>query len=330
MKAPLSRYEETDFDLDEQQRQFAEDVAYGLSQPEKRLPCKYIYDDVGSELFSRIMELPEYYPTQCEMEIFATHKSDLAKIFGHTGFNIVELGAGDGQKTRVLIDELLDRTCDFTYVPLDISEAAVNGISDRFADDFPKLSINGIVSDYFEGLRWLADQNHCRNVVLFLGSTIGNFTTQGRSMFLKNLRRSINTGDLVLIGFDLVKEIDTLVRAYNDSQGVTAAFNQNILKRINSELDADFDLDNFIYYSTWDAVSRAIKSYQVSSRRQEVHIGKIGQTFEFEPLEAVHTESSHKFNQDQIATLAGRNGFAIEACYTDARQYYMDCLWRAI
>lgn len=329
MKLPLTAIRDKD-NLDKSLMRFAEDVFYGLSQPVKRLPCKYIYDAEGSALFSRIMDLPEYYPTRCEMEIFETRRSELAEALGGAASKVVELGAGDGQKTCILIETLLDRKCDFTYVPLDISEDAVNGLADRFSCEYPGLPVNGIISDYFEGLKWLSGQDHCRNIILFLGSTIGNFTPHGCRHFLKNLRRAINPGDMVLIGFDMVKEIDVIVRAYNDPEGVTAEFNRNILRRINRELDGEFDLDGFRYYSTWDVNSRTVQSYQVSCRRQRVRIGRLARAFEFHPWEPIHTESSHKFTQEEISRLASENGFAVTARFFDSRRYFLDCLWQAI
>lgn len=330
MKQTSSLKQAIDTEADQSVRQFAEHVYHGLSRPRKRLSSKYLYDDAGSRLFSRITELPEYYPTACEMEILEQHKSLLSEIFGQAVGNIVELGAGDGRKTRILIEELIGRTCDFTYVPIDISGAAVEGLSNRFACRYPGLCIKGIVSGYFEGLKWLANQNHRRKIVLFLGSTIGNFTPRGRLSFLTNLRRSVDTGDLVLIGFDLVKEIEIIVRAYNDARGVTAAFNKNILYRINRELDGGFNPDDFQYYSFWDVSSSAIQSYLISSRRQQVYIGECDHTFTFDAWEPIHTESSHKFTPAQIARLAGEAGFSVEADYYDSRHYFVDSLWRAV
>ncbi len=315
---------------DESVWQFAHHVFHGLSRSEKRLSCKYIYDEAGSRLFSQITDLPEYYPTACETEIFEQHKSLLSGWFSQAACNIVELGAGDGRKTRILLEELLGRASDFTYVPIDISEAAVNGLSNRFACQYPGLCIKGIVSEYFEGLKWLANQNHRRKIVLFLGSTIGNFTPRGRAKFLENLRRSIDKEDLVLIGFDLVKDIDIIVRAYNDAKGVTADFNKNILYRINRELDGDFNPDQFQYYSFWDVSSSAIQSYLISSRRQRAYIKKLDCTFAFDAGETIHTESSHKFTPAQVAGLAAETGFAVEAEYYDSRQFFVDSLWRAV
>lgn len=310
--------------------QFARDVRHGLSLPRKRLPCKYLYDDAGSRLFSRIMDLAEYYPARCELEIFQTHKAALTDLFGGPPLNLVELGAGDGTKTRVLIGQMRARKTDFTYVPIDISRAAVDCVSDRFSRWFPGLRTRGITADYLAGLKWLSGQNHCRNIVLFLGSSIGNFPDRGREAFLKNLREALNTGDGVLIGFDLVKDIAVMTRAYNDARGITAAFNKNILTRINRELEADFDPGRFRFYSTWDADARAVQSYLISTCAHQVHIGRLSQSFGFSAREAIHTESSHKFTRHQTREMAARNGFAVAAEFTDSAGYFADCLWRAV
>ncbi|MFP3981708.1 MAG: L-histidine N(alpha)-methyltransferase [Desulfobacterales bacterium] len=310
-------------------RRFARDVLHGLSMPRKRLPCKYLYDDAGSRLFSQIMNLAEYYPARCELEIFQTHKAALANLFGGPPLNLVELGAGDGTKTRALIEQMRTKKTDFTYVPIDISRAAIDCVSDRFSRWFPGLRTRGITADYLAGLKWLSGQNHCRNIVLFLGSSIGNFSAPGREAFLKNLRGVINNGDCVLIGFDLAKDIDVMRRAYNDSQGVTAAFNKNILTRINRELEANFDPGRFRFYSTWDVNARAVQSYLISTCEQRVHIRRLSRSFDFSAWEAIHTESSHKFTRHQIREMAARNGFAAESEFTDSAGYFTDCLWRA-
>ncbi|MCF8035887.1 MAG: L-histidine N(alpha)-methyltransferase [Desulfobacteraceae bacterium] len=310
-------------------RRFARDVRNGLSLPRKRLPCKYLYDDTGSRLFSQIMDLTEYYPARCELEIFQMHKAALADLFGGPPLNLVELGAGDGTKTRVLIGQMRARKTDFTYVPIDISRAAVDCVSGRFSRWFPGLRTRGITADYLAGLKWLSGQNHCRNIVLFLGSSIGNFPARDREAFLRNLRQSLNTGDCVLIGFDLVKDIAVMTRAYNDAEGITAAFNKNILTRINRELEADFDPGLFRFYSTWDADARAVQSYLVSTCAHQVHIRGLRRSFDFSAREAIHTESSHKFTRHQIRELAARNGFAVAAEFTDDAGYFTDCLWRA-
>lgn len=312
------------------QNEFARDVLNGLSQPRKSLPCKYIYDDAGTDLFSRITTLPEYYPTRCEAEILETHGGLLAETVGGGPVNLVELGAGDGAKTRILIPVLMHTCSALTYVPLDISGAAVRQCSQNLSRVYPDLRVRGMVSDYFDGLKWLSGQNHSTNVVLFLGSTIGNFRPQARKRFLANLRKSVNTGDLALIGFDLVKDVDVMTRAYNDCQGVTARFNKNILVRINRELGGDFDPEDFRYFSTWDARSCGMHSYLDSRRTQKVRVKALDETFAFESGETIHTESSYKFTLPQVRKLALDSGFVIEDDYLDSGGWFADCLWRAV
>ncbi len=315
-----------DFRLSE----FAADVLNGLSQRHKSLACKYIYDDAGTELFSRITTLPEYYPARCEAEILDTHGNALSEAIGSRQVNLVELGAGDGAKTRILISSFVNTCPELTYVPIDISEAAVRKCSKTICSDFPDLCVRGMVSDYFDGLKWLSGRDQGTNVVLFLGSTIGNFTPETGKTFLANLRKSVNPGDMVLIGFDLVKDIDVMTRAYNDSLGVTARFNKNILARINRELGGDFDLDSFRYFSAWDEASRGIQSYLISKKAQKVSIEALDQTFTFKAGETVHTESSYKFTLPQVRKLAADTGFAIKGNYLDSRRWFTDCLWRGV
>ncbi len=307
---------------------FAKDVLIGLSRPQKRIPCKHLYDDTGSMLFTRITELPEYYPTACEMEILLTHRKTLGEIIPENRLNIVELGAGDGQKTRVLVDYFLDRDRSFHYVPIDISQSAVECLSSDFLAAFPDLSITGIVSDYFIGLDWLAEQNHCTNVVLFLGSTIGNLTPEERQMFLSRLQACLNPGDYVLIGYDLKKDVDLVTRAYNDAEGVTAQFNLNLLARMNAELDARFDLEAFEYHSRWNEKAGAIQSFLVSRMDQTVPVGSLDREFSFTSNEPLHTESSYKFTVGGIEDEVRALGFEVVSHFFDHRRYFADSLLR--
>lgn len=311
--------------------EFAGDVLNGLSQTYKSLPCKYIYDDAGTALFSSITTLPEYYPARCEAEILDTHGKSLSEAIGGWPVNLVELGAGDGSKTRILISSFMNICADLTYVPLDISKAAVRKCSQTICSDFPDLCVRGMVSDYFDGLKWLSGRDHGgTNVVLFLGSTIGNFPPKAGKTFLANLRKSVNPGDMVLIGFDLVKDIDVMTRAYNDSLGITAQFNKNILARINKELAGNFELDSFRYFSAWDENSRGIQSYLISRKAQKVRVEALDETFAFKSGEAIHTESSYKFTLPQVRKLAADTGFAIKDTYLDSGRWFADCLWRAV
>jgi len=317
-------------DAETLQRQFARDVLKGLSQPCKSIPCKYIYDERGSELFCKIMELPEYYLTDCEKNSLNAHKGSISDTIGHGHSNLIELGAGDGMKTKILIRHLLKHGHDFHYYPIDISESAVVNLAQCLNREYPGLKIRGLVTDYFKGLTWLSQQNNAKNVVLFLGSNIGNLSPREAMDFLKHLRRSINKGDYILIGFDLKKDIDTMVGAYNDAQGITEQFITNILLRINRELGGEFDPGCFRFVSNWDDLSGAIKSYLVSTCDQNVHIRGLNTFFTFDEGEAVHAESSYKFTTGQCSVMAEEAGFSIVDNYFDDRSYFVDSLWTAV
>jgi L-histidine N-alpha-methyltransferase len=279
---------------------FARDVLIGLSGNPKRIPSKYFYDAEGSRLFQQITDLPEYYLTQCEFEIFRNHKEDIAEILRSESFNLVELGPGDARKTRVLLQHFLDRQLDFHYVPIDISEPALQGLVRNLELEFPGLRVHGLVSEYFNALNWLKNLNHRKNVVLFLGSSIGNFNRDSSRVFLHSLWNSLNANDYALIGFDLKKDIELLLRAYNDSKGVTREFNLNLLRRINNELGGIFELDRFRHYASYNVFSGAMESYLVSLEKQSVMIQEIGQNFSFDPWEPIHSEYSYKYVESDI------------------------------
>ncbi|MEX0967144.1 MAG: L-histidine N(alpha)-methyltransferase [Bacteroidia bacterium] len=307
---------------------FLTDVLLGLTSDTKRLHSKYIYDNEGSRLFSQIMELEEYYPTRCEKEILENHKEYFAALAAGEPFNLVELGAGDGRKTKILLKHFLEKDLDFQYIPIDISEEAIKGLLAQFAEAYPGLEMKGLVAEYFRGLRWLKNSSERRNFVLFMGSNIGNFNLPQAGDFLRSLWNSLHDGDLVAIGFDLQKDLDTLRSAYNDSKGVTAQFNLNLLKRINRELGGEFDLDNFRFYSTYNPNSGAIESFLISLKEQEVHIAELDRSFTFHKWEPIHTEYSFKYNLRGVEQLAASAGFKIEKHLTDSQGYFLNSLWR--
>lgn len=308
---------------------FADDVARGLRKNPKSLPCKYFYDDAGSMLFKEIMYLDEYYLTQCELEILKTHKQDVTDLIGSTQFNLIELGAGDGMKTKVLLGHFLEKGLHFRYIPIDISGWALKDLVSDIKTCYGNLSCQAVVADYFAGLRWVTDSDDHRSVVLFLGSTIGNLDPDETGVFLSGLKNSVRKGDLVLIGFDLKKDIQTMISAYNDSRGVTALFNMNVLRRINSELKGDFDIDKFQYYSTYNAGYGAVESFLISRDKQAISVEACGQTFFLDQWESIHTESSYKFHENHLIRLADENGFEVVAHFYDTRRYFIDALWRA-
>ena len=310
------------------QREFARDVLLGLYRSPKSIPSRHFYDEEGNRLFQRIMGLPEYYLTDCELEILQTHRE---RITGHIDggeFNLVELGAGDGRKTRVLLEHLHGQGLGFRYVPIDICSPSLVQLVASCESSFPGMGIEGLVSEYFDGLAWLSGLNDRRNVVLFLGSNIGNFNASEARVFLRSLWNSLNHGDLVLIGFDLKKDIDVLARAYNDSQGVTAQFNLNLLRRINGELGGNFRIEGFEHYSAYDFFSGAMESYLVSRTSQRVFIEALRKDFSFEAWEPIHTEVSHKYLPSDISSLAEETGFEVVDEVSDSRNWFVDSLWR--
>lgn len=310
-------------------RQFGLDVLTGLSEKPKHLPSRYFYDDEGSRLFSAICDSPDYYPTRCETEILETYGHQILERVGtKRPINIVDLGAGDGRKTMLLLDQCASLGIDAHFVPIDISEGAMSELVDAVAEARPTLRVEGLVADYFDGLHWLSQSNDRRNVVLFLGSNIGNFNKYQSRVFLRQLWEALNPHDLLLTGFDLKKDIDVLLRAYNDPAGVTARFNLNLLTRINRELGANFDTDRFRHYGTYDVTSGAMESYLVSLARQSVYIESLHQTFEFEPWEAVHTEYSYKYLETDIEGLAVATDFRPIGHWYDSRHWFTNHLWR--
>jgi L-histidine N-alpha-methyltransferase len=307
---------------------FARDVLIGLSSNPKKISSRYFYDAEGSRLFQKITDLPEYYLTRCEFEIFEYHKQAIAEIFRDVSFNLVELGPGDARKTRVLLNHFLEEELDFKYIPIDISEAALEGLVQSMQTEFPELRVHGLISEYFNALNWLKNLNHRKNLVLFLGSSIGNFNRESSRIFLQSLWNSLNPEDYTLIGFDLKKDIELLLKAYNDSRGITREFNLNLLRRINRELGGNFDLNRFRHFASYNVFSGAMESYLVSKESQTVMIQEIGQSFSFDPWEPIHTEYSYKYLESDITKLAEDTGFAPVEQFYDAAKFFTDVLWR--
>lgn len=310
---------------------FAVDVLMGLSGSPKSLPSKYFYDTEGSRLFQRITELPEYYLTRCELEILSAYRERLAEVIHRKPFHLIELGAGDGRKTKLVIDFFVHRNMRFRYIPIDICKEVIEALTDELGFCHPTLDMEGLICEYLDGLRWISGpslDSKTTNLVLFLGSNIGNFSPREARGFMYNLWNVLNPGDYVLIGFDLKKDIRLLSEAYNDSQGVTAEFNRNLLRRVNRELGGDFDLDRFTFFSTYNANSGAVESFLISREKQDVHIGALRQSFRFEAWEPIQTEFSHKYLESEIAAMAKETGFVPVEHALDSRGYFMDSLWQ--
>ncbi len=311
---------------------YKNEIDQGLSSDPKFIPSKYFYDNQGSRLFAAIMRMPEYYLTDCEYEIFRDQsESILRDVFQEENkLDLVELGAGDGLKTSLLIRSFLDIGVTFKYIPVDISEQAIATLVEKMRTNFPELKINELRGDYFKVLHDLNFCDACKKVVLFLGSNIGNFTNSGAINFYNHLSSSLKKGDLVLTGFDLVKDPGVILKAYNDEAGITRDFNLNLLHRFNRELDADFNVKGFIHTPVYNPVDKAAKSYLVSTEKQSVHFGALDKTYHFERWEAICTEMSIKFTPGDIHKLAERTGYRIVRDYWDSRGYFVNSLWEKI
>lgn len=272
--------------------------------------------------------MPEYYLTEAEYQIFQDNKEKFRYLLSDEPFNLVELGAGDGYKTNLLLEHFIQHGLKFRYVPVDISESSMVALTDSVCTRFPGINVEGIVAEYFDALKWLGRITSQKTVVLFLGSNLGNFSRTKSRVFLRSLWQVLRNGDMVIIGFDLKKDIELMLSAYNDSKGVTAAFNLNLLSRINRELGGDFDIRQFRFYSTYNVFSGAIESYLVSLCPQEVYIKEIGQTFTFQAWEPIHTEYSYKFLESDIQRLAADTGFTIKEQYYDRKRYFVNSVWQ--
>ncbi len=313
----------------------ADAVRRGLTQSPKHLSSRFFYDDEGSRLFSEIMHLPEYYLTRCEYEALDTYKADLLALFSadNRPFDLVELGAGDGLKTKLLLDYFWQQKADFTYSPVDISKAALDGLVDDIARQWPDMALAPQHDDYFNTLKRLGDRattdgSNTRLVVLFLGSNIGNFSPAEAVDFYRQIARHLQSGDLVLTGFDLQKHPAIIHAAYNDSQGVTRAFNLNLLRRLNRELGADFDLAAFDHYETYNPENGEARSYLVSEKEQVVNLTGLNFSIHFVAGEVIHTEISRKFSRAGIEHLATQSGFGLTSWFTDDKSYFADVIYR--
>lgn len=305
----------------------AEDVLEGLSATHKYLSSKYFYDDEGSRLFQKIMALPEYYLTNCEHEILRQKGNEIYRALQfESHFNVIELGAGDGSKTVDLLKSFLETGADFTYVPVDISEEAISILSNKLSNDLPEVNIHPMVGDYFEVLEEIRSE-HLPSLVLFLGSNIGNYPyTEGMEL-LQLIQKHLQEKDKLLIGYDLKKGPNTIATAYNDVSGITRAFNLNLLTRLNRELGANFDVEQFDFYSHYNPETGAVKSYLVSLEKQDVYIEELDKTFQFVKNELIYTELSKKYSLQEIEEMADKAGFACSQHFQDSKNFFTDSLF---
>ncbi len=304
-------------DFHPEREQFRAEVLSGLRKTPKELPTKYLYDARGAELYERICALEEYYPPRTEIAIMKAHIGEIVALMG-PNIRLIEYGCGNCAKTRILLDSLPDVA---TYVPIDISMEQLRRVSQELDSHYQELKILPVCADYTGEFELPAPQRPGeRTAVYYPGSTIGNFGPEAARDFLRQIAATCGPGGVLLIGVDLKKDPAVLHRAYNDREGVTAAFNLNLLARINRELGGDFDLEAFRHYAFYNPVAGRMEMHLVSLREQTAHIGD--ESVSLAQGESIWTESSYKFSLDGFAALAGEAGFRVEKVWTDARQWF--------
>jgi dimethylhistidine N-methyltransferase len=312
---------------------FAEDVRRGLTAGRKRLPPKYFYDALGSHLFDAICLLPEYYLTRAEAEIFERHAREIVEAAreGARRVTLFELGSGSASKTRRIIDALLEGQAGLTYVPVDISTAALEASASALLGDYAGLRVEAYAADYDAALPRLGGgrEEGSRALVLFLGSNVGNFDRGEARDFLARLRGVLRPGDRLLLGADLKKEAAVLEAAYDDALGVTAAFNLNLLARINRELGADFSLRDFRHVALYDGREGRVEMHLESLREQAVRVGALGLDVRFGAGERLHTENSYKYSLAELSALAAETGFESARTWLDSGERFGSSLFVA-
>ncbi len=296
--------------------EFAADVLDGLSQPQKRLPSKYFYDARGSDLFEQICELPEYYPTRTEIALLRTYATEIADRTGE-GVALIEFGSGASSKVHVLLDALKSPRA---YVPVDISGDHLRAGARAIEIDYPGLAVLPVHADFTTRFMLPREIRAVPHLGFFPGSTIGNFTREAAQLFLADARHTLGEDGAFLVGVDLKKDARILNAAYNDAAGVTAAFNLNLLARINRELDGDFDLASFVHRSSYDDERGAVEMYLVSGKAQSVEV--LGRRYDFRPGETIHTEDSHKYGIDEFIDLAVAAGWRSDRVWCDADRLF--------
>lgn len=305
---------------------FLTDVNAGLSNSPKYISSHYFYDKIGDGLFQQIMEMPEYYLTNAESEIFREQTRAIVDSFemdSNQEFELIELGAGDGKKTQHLLKYLLDNKYNFKYIPVDISKNSLEIISDRFQKLFPNLQIEPKNGEYFQVLDQLFDSDHPK-VILFIGSNLGNLEDAVAKDFLQKIAENLKQSEKLLLGLDLIKSKEIVLPAYNDAAGITSAFNMNLLTRINRELGADFDLENFEHVAQYTEDEGVAKSFLRSKKRQKVYVQELKKSFDFKENEMIHTEISRKYNDQILEGLILNGNFEIQNKFVDSRSYFAD------
>ncbi|QRM90260.1 L-histidine N(alpha)-methyltransferase [Lacinutrix sp. WUR7] len=305
---------------------FKKEVKLGLDNNPKTLPSKYFYNKIGDALFVEIMNLPEYYLTRSELDIFQNRTQELIsglQLKANAHFELIELGAGDGLKTKKLLSALDKQDFTFDYLPIDISSNALSLLKKDLSETLPNVSVKTQQGDYFEILASLKNSNKPK-VILFLGSNIGNMKDAWAAEFIYNLGANLKPGDKLLLGVDLIKPKEIVLPAYNDNKGITAKFNLNLLHRMNEELGADFNLENFKHQPEYNEAEGVAKSFIVSIVKQTVNIKSIGVSYSFEAEEKIHTEISRKYNDALIEKIIANTDFSLDTKILDSKGYFAD------
>jgi L-histidine N-alpha-methyltransferase len=296
------------------ERALADDVLDGLTRPFKELPPKHFYDAVGADLFDRICEQPEYYPTRTERAILEARAADIVELTGVT--ELVELGSGTAAKTRILLQAMADAGTLERYVPFDVTEGMVRDVAEQLTEEHPGLVVHGIVGDFERHLHHVPEPEGPR-IVAFLGGTIGNFTPGSRRSYLRRLGRLLRPQDHLLLGTDLVKDPAVIEAAYDDAAGITAAFNRNVLTVVNRELDANFEPEAFEHVAFFDREREWIEMRLRASRKMTVHVGALGLDVDFAPREELRTEISAKFTPERLREDLAAAGLELAELLTD-------------
>ncbi|AJM92824.1 L-histidine N(alpha)-methyltransferase [Nitrosopumilus piranensis] len=302
------------------EKTFAEEISSTLGSNSKSIHPKFFYDNKGSELFKQICSVSEYYPTRTEISILQKLQTELPPFLDED-FRLVELGSGSSVKTRLILDFFTSSQKNTEYFPIDISEILTES-SEELLNDYKNLTITGIIDTYEGGLEFLKTYDDKKNLIIFLGSSFGNFSPIDGYKFLEKVYSTMKPGDLFLIGLDLVKDKTILESAYNDSEGITAKFNLNVLSRINDELDADFDLKNFSHYAIYNEKDQRIEMYLKSLADQSIVVSKSDLELKLQKDELIHTEYSHKYRLSQIHDLLDDVGFELKHTWLDDKKHF--------
>lgn len=309
---------------------FENEVRSGLTDFPKHLSSKYIYDKNGDRIFQEIMAMPEYYLTKCEMEIISTYTHEIGELFRDKehGLDLIELGAGDGTKTKVLLNYMASENFNFVYKPIDISENALRLLTKTLAIEMPSLKVDAELGEYFEVLERLKSFDKRKKVILMLGSNLGNLLHPQAIDFLSKLSDTLLEEDLLFIGLDQKKPPRTISDAYNDAAGITASFNKNLLVRINRELGGNFEVDKFIHWQVYNPETGTSKSYLVATEAMDVRIDRLDLNIHFDQWETIHTEISQKYDDKTVQWMAEQANLEIVTFFTDNKKYFRNYVLR--